>query len=268
MKSNTSVDWLTNLGRFFFAIAMVFFGIQHFIYAIPVAGPVAGPPWILGRPLWTYFVGAFFLAASVSIATKFKAGSAATLLGTMLFLYVLILYVPGLLAHPHDPGSWTSVSELLAMSGAAFVLAGSLTVAPPPFRRWHNAADKLIPLGRLLFAIPLVVFGLQHFMFARFVATLVPSWIPRRLFWAYFVGGAFIAASVSIASKVKGPLAATLLGTMFFLWVIFLHAPRVAAAPHNGKEWTSAFVALAMCGGALIVARTLPGGPADRQAYL
>jgi hypothetical protein len=26
---------------------------------------------------------------------------------------------------------------------------------------------------------------------------------------------------------------------MFFLWVVLVHAPRVAAAPHNGNEWNS-----------------------------
>jgi hypothetical protein len=44
---------------------------------------------------------------------------------------------------------------------------------------------------------------------------------------------------------------------MFLLWVFLLHLPRVAAAPHNGNEWTSLFVALAMSGGALLIAETL-----------
>jgi hypothetical protein len=41
---------------------------------------------------------------------------------------------------------------------------------------------------------------------------------------------------------------------MFLLWVVVLHAPRVAASPHNGDEWSSLFVALALGGGALILA--------------
>jgi len=41
---------------------------------------------------------------------------------------------------------------------------------------------------------------------------------------------------------------------MFFLWVFTLHLPRVVAASHNGKEWTSALVALAMSGAAWVVA--------------
>jgi hypothetical protein len=70
------------------------------------------------------------------------------------------------------------------------------------------------------------------------------------------VGTAFIAAAVSIATKGQAPLAAILLGAMFFSWVIIVHAPRVAVHLRNGNEWTSAFIALAMCGGAWIVAGT------------
>jgi hypothetical protein len=41
---------------------------------------------------------------------------------------------------------------------------------------------------------------------------------------------------------------------MFFLWVVVLHAPRVAASLNNGNEWNSAFVALTMCGAGWILA--------------
>lgn len=113
-------------------------------------------------------------------------------------------------------------------------------------------------VGRLLFAVPLLVFAVQHFLYAAFIATLIPAWIPARLFWAYFVGCTFLAASVSIASAWRGRLGATFLGAMFGIWVVILHAPRVYAAPHNGNEWTSLFVALAMCGGAWSIAGTIP----------
>ncbi len=164
-------------------------------------------------------------------------------LAILLFVRVLLAYVPRLAANIHDPGPWTSGSELLALCGAALVLAG------------------VKKLGRIPFAVPLMVFGVQHFLYARFIATLVPVWIPGRLFWAYFVGIAFLGAAVSIAAqKMMARLSAILLGLMFFLWVLIVHLPRVAAAPHNGNEWTSMFVALAMSGGALLVAGSAKGG--------
>jgi uncharacterized membrane protein len=166
---------------------------------------------------------------------------AALPLAILLLLRALVVFVPRLMANVHDPGPWTSGSELLALCGAALVLAG------------------VKKLGRILFAVPLVVFGVQHFLYARFIATLVPAWIPGRLFWAYFVGVAFVAAAFSIVTQKAARLSAALLGLMFFLWVLIVHLPRVAAAPHNGNEWASLLVALAMSGGALLVAGSVKG---------
>ena len=82
----------------------------------------------------------------------------------------------------------------------------------------------------------------------------MPAWIPAHLFWAYFVGLAFLAAAISIVTRRYMKLGAGLLGLMFFLWVVVLHGPRMAAAVHNGDEWTSALVALSMCGGSWLIA--------------
>lgn len=65
----------------------------------------------------------------------------------------------------------------------------------------------------------------------------------------------FIAARVC-AERGRGRLAAVSPGIMFFPWVAILHAPRVAAALHNGDEWSSAFVALAVCGSSWIIAES------------
>jgi uncharacterized membrane protein len=226
---------LTRLGRWFYAIAMAGFGVQFLFHAF-WAGPVPGPPWNPGRPLWAYSTAILLIAISVCIATGKKVRLAATLLAILLLLRALLVFAPRLVANIHDPGPWTSGFEILAMCGAALVVAGT-------------AAE----LGRWLFASLLVVVGTQHFLYARFVATLVPGWIPGGLFWAVFVGVAFFAAALAIATRKSSGLAATLLGLMFFLWVFIVHLPRVAASPHDGKEWTSALVALAMCGGAWVM---------------
>jgi len=227
---------LTRIGRLLFAGAMAGFGIQYLVHAF-VAGPVPGPPWSPGRPLWAYSTAVLLIAAAFCIATGKKMRLAALLLAILLLLRGLFVFAPRLVANVHDPGPWTSGFEILAMCGAALVLSGTL-----------------VGLGRLFFASLLVVVGIQHFLYARFVATLVPAWSPGHLFWWYFGGVAFFVAVVSIVPLPYLRLAANLLGLMFFLWVFLVHLPRVAASPHDGKEWTSALVALAMCGGAWGVA--------------
>jgi len=236
------MDWQTKTGRVLFAIALAFFGVQHFIHAAGVAGPAPGPPWILGTPLWGIIAGAILVAASLAIATAQMLRPAAMILAVALLAYASVLYGPALAAHPRDPGRWTSASELVALAGAAWILGAG-----------H-------PAGRFLYAAPLFVFGVLHFMHAAYLATLIPRWISAPFFWANFVGVAFVAAGAAIATRVQARLAAVLLGAMFLSFVVVLHAPRVLAALHDHKEWTSAFVALAMSGGAFVLA----GGVRDR----
>ena len=91
-------------------------------------------------------------------------------------------------------------------------------------------------------------------MYGAFIANLIPPWIPLHLFFAYFVGAAFFAASLSFITQIKAPVAGSMLGIMFLIWVVFLHAPRIAAASHDQNEWTSGFIALAMCGAGFVFA--------------
>ena len=95
-------------------------------------------------------------------------------------------------------------------------------------------ADLFKTLGRMFVVISLVVFGVQHFIYGGFVATLVPAFMPGRLFWAYFVGVAFVAAAAGIFTRMLARPAATMLGVMFFLFVVLLHIPRIVGNSNNG----------------------------------
>ena len=242
------MNGLLTAGRLIFAIAMVFFGVEFFIFVSSMSGPLPGPPWSRGVLFLDWLACAGFVVAGVSIATGRMARLVAMVLGVVLLLYGVLRYVPALVTRVHDPGPWTVIFEILAMVGGAWVLAASLPSDSSGSPSWDGVVWRLADVGRFLIAISLVVFAVQHFMYARFVATLVPAWIPGHLFWAYFTGLAFVAAALAIATKNMMRLAAMLLGTMFLLWVVLLHAPRVAGAPRNGDEVTSLFVAVAMCG--------------------
>jgi uncharacterized membrane protein len=247
------MDGLLKMGRFFFAIAMAFFGVQYFIYASSMKGPIPGPPWIPGPHWLAWLTGVAFVAIAVGIVIEKRSRVTAMLLGAVLLLNILFLHIPGLITQIHNPGPWTVTFELLALCGASFILASAM---PPDesTTQISTIRPSLATAGRFAFAISLIIFAIQHFIYARFIATLIPAWIPGRLFWAYFVGVAFVGAALAIAAKVQAKLAALLLGTMFLLWVLVLHIPRVAATPRNGNEVTSLFIALAMSGASFIFA--------------
>lgn len=82
----------------------------------------------------------------------------------------------------------------------------------------------------------------------------VPSYMPWRLFWAYFVGFALLAASLSIATKIQVRWSGLLFGIMMFLFVAMIHIPRALASPTDRIPWVIVFREMSFAGGAWILA--------------
>ena len=247
---------MTKSGRLIFALAILALGIENLMYAH--FGQVVVPvlPWVPGKAVLAYLVGIALLGAGLGLLTKSAARFSAALLGTLLALCMVLLQIARVAASPLDLGIRTRCFETLAIASVALVLLGTLPRAGDQFYQRVVIRDRFTRTGCLLFALASVVFGIDHFLLLHFIASLVPSWIPGGLFWAYFTGIVFLAAGVSIATEWLAAWAATWLGVMFGLWFLLLHAPRLAqsAFTHDPNEWSSAFIALAMWGGCWIIA--------------
>jgi uncharacterized membrane protein len=114
--------------------------------------------------------------------------------------------------------------------------------------------DKFVALSNLCFAIPLAVFGAEHLSAARGIMFGVPSYMPWRLFWAYFVGCALLAASLSIATKIQVRWSGLLFGIMMFLFVAMIHFPGALASPKDRFTWTIVIREMSFAGGGWILA--------------
>lgn len=91
-------------------------------------------------------------------------------------------------------------------------------------------------LGKFIFAIPWLVFGIQHFMYVGFLENLVPAYMPYRIFWVYLAGVGMFAAGVSLLINVKSPLAAFCLGIMLGCFILQLHVPLINADVGNNQN--------------------------------
>jgi uncharacterized membrane protein/uncharacterized membrane protein YphA (DoxX/SURF4 family) len=126
-------------------------------------------------------------------------------------------------------------------------------------RDWQTAKglDKLILLGPLFYAAPIAAFGTEHFTLTKDIASIVPSWIPWHVFWAYFVGACFIAAALSLVTRIQTQLAASLLGLTFFLFVVLMDVPAWIQTPHDRFAAALVLRELSFSGGALALAGSL-----------
>ncbi|HSY66648.1 MAG TPA: hypothetical protein VK829_18805, partial [Terriglobales bacterium] len=114
--------------------------------------------------------------------------------------------------------------------------------------------DKIVALSNLCFAAPLAVFGALHLAAAESLMAMVPSYMPWRLFWAYFFGFALLAASLSIATRIQVRWSGLLFGIAMFIFVAMLDIPGSLANPRDRFGWTLTLREMLFGGGGWILA--------------
>ena len=154
------------------------------------------------------------------------------------------------------------------LTGVVLLVIGLIKIIKDDLPQ-RRGLDKILPFGRLFFAMPMGVFGTEHLVDASDMAQAVPSWIPAHLFWAYLVGVALIAAALSIILNKYARLAATLLGCMLLVFVALIHIPNIVAQHGARLFWTIALRDTAFSGGAFALAGSLSKTtPSDATPWL
>jgi uncharacterized membrane protein len=243
-------------GKRIFLAAIAAFGVSCLVRANVIPGLEPASPPDASRAIAGWVTGIALLAAVVAAVPRATARYGALAIAVIFFLWVALLHAPILIAHPRSGNQWTGAFEAFAIGSAALVLFG-LAPDTRAGRTDGVLAARMVKIGRLFYALSLPVFGLLHFLYIGYVASVIPAWIPAHVAFGYATGSAHIAGGVSIATGLLARVAAYCVAAMFGSWVIILHTPRVLAHLHEANEWTSLMVALAMCGGALTIAGTL-----------
>jgi uncharacterized membrane protein len=152
----------------------------------------------------------------------------------------------------------------LSMSAAGLTLLAIGLLAAKNDPAQARGIDKIVALTHLCFAIPLAIFGAEHLSSQQFLLALVPSYMPWRMFWVYFVGFALIAASLSIATHHQVRWSGLLFGAMMFLFVAMLHLP--GAITTGGRiPWTIVVREMAFGGAGWVLAGIAMDGDRDGQ---
>src|SRR5579872_2146739 len=223
------LEKLIPFGRIFFAVPLAAFGVEHFIFANFMTGMV--PSWIPWHLFWIYFVGAALIAAALSIATGICSRLAGALLSFMIFLFVCTLHVPNWIAHPHDRFAMAVALRDLAFSAGALALA--VTPKNRPQTNWELA---IVTIMRLAIAIPMVVFGFEHFIYPSYVPVIpleraMPSWVPAPHVFSCLIGIAMLATALGIIVHWKPRKAAIWLGIVILFTMATIYLPILIAAP-------------------------------------
>jgi uncharacterized membrane protein len=221
------IDKVAALTNLCFAIPLAVFGAEHLSGAKSMLNIV--PPYMPWRLFWVYFVGFALIAASLSIATKIQVRWSGLLFGTMMFLFVAMVHIPGAVA-AGGRFAWTVVIREMSFGGGGWVLAGIAMGG-----NCDGQGKSLITVGRLSIAIAAIFFGVQHFLHPLGLPGVplqkqMPTWIPARAFIDYLTGAFLIAAGVCFLLARKTRMAATYLGAWIVLLVVVIYGPVLIGA--------------------------------------
>jgi len=236
------------------------FGAQYVLYGRFEGGLPLVPPWRPGAPVLAYVLGVALVLAALSIASLWKRDSPR--FPWALSYFCLSSFCTAFTSRRLSTMALTATRafECLTLSAIGFSLAGIL-----PDGRNSSASGIAtnwpLTLGRSLFAISMVVFGAQHFMYAGFIATLIPAWIPLHLFLGLSHGHRHDRRRLLHRHRYTGVLG--LNGPRHHVPALVSSAARAPCRrqSRNGDEWTSAFVALAVSGGSFLLASTFSRRP-------
>ena len=200
------------------------------------------------------------LLAGLAMQWQRSAAPAALALIALYCVAAILLDVPRGIAHPSEFVAWYGVAEHLAL------LVGGLIVYAYCARLAPATAERLSWIGRLIFGVCLIYFGLAHHFYLAYTVKMVPVWLPPgQTFWAYATAAGHVAAGIAILSGIAARPAAMLLTAMFVVFAILVHAPRIVLDPHTHINWAENAINFALIGAAWVIAASIPA-TADYRA--
>jgi len=79
--------------------------------------------------------------------------------------------------------------------------------------------------GRIIFALPFLVFGIFHLMNSKGMAGMIPPFFPLSQAWVILTGICLICAAISLIITKYVKLSMLLLAVFLLLTILFVHIP-------------------------------------------
>jgi len=173
---------------------------------------------------------------------------------SMLALFYAVcvaLWVPRLVAAPAVYDGWGNFFEETSLMIGGLVLCAALAPPDSVFARRESLISRL-------YAICVISFGAEHFIYFSGAATWVPPWLPPgQKFWVAVTGACFLLAAASILTGILSGIASTLLTIMILLFEALVWVPKLFAAPHDHFAWSGNGICLVMGAAAWVVADSI-----------
>jgi uncharacterized membrane protein len=252
---------MADSGRVVFALAFVVLGLLSLFSGdfASVWQPV--PDGVPARAFLALISGAIMVVGGVGLMIRRTLVPASFVMMMYTLVWLLALHVPRVVMGPLHEVTWGGCAEIVTLVAANWVLYAS--VATPSDRPYvaSLSGPQALRIAHIAFAVVLPLIGLEHLIYAKETAAMVPGWLPYHMGWACLTGIAHIAAGVAIALNLLPRLAATLEAWMMGIITVFVWIPLVLATPSQRFVWTGLMISAVIAAAAWIVAASYREAP-------
>ncbi len=113
---------------------------------------------------------------------------------------------------------------------------------------------RITDLGRIIFAIPFALFGINHFLMMDYYVGMITSFIPGGAYTIVLTGIMMIAASISIISKIYVKFSTILLAILLFIFIVTIHIPHLITESDKTITIVALLKDISLMGGSLMIA--------------
>jgi putative oxidoreductase len=113
---------------------------------------------------------------------------------------------------------------------------------------------KLTTIGRILFALPFLVFGINHFLMVDYYVGMLTSFIPLGAYTIILTGILMITTSVSIITKKYIVQSTIALASLLFLFIVTIHIPHLFDGSDKAVTLIALLKDISLLGGSLMIA--------------
>jgi len=113
---------------------------------------------------------------------------------------------------------------------------------------------KITTLGRILFAIPFALFGINHFLMTDYYVGMLTSFIPLGAYTIILTGLMLIATSISIITKKFVKLSTFILAGLLFIFIVTIHIPHLISDSDKTATIIALLKDISLMGGSLMIA--------------
>ena len=113
---------------------------------------------------------------------------------------------------------------------------------------------KITTLGRVLFAIPFALFGINHFLMIDYYLGMLTSFIPLGAYTIILTGIMLIAVSVSIITRKYVRFSTIMLAILLFIFIVTIHIPHLIEGSDRVTTLITLLKDISLMGASLMIA--------------